>query len=101
MRYKIEGKLTGEELEQTVLRDDPLTGMAEQVSREVINLKEENIKEALVKLGWTPPGEKSRIEALESAIREHKKRGEKICGMLRTCPNERDARLWSVLEEEQ
>lgn len=40
-----------------------LGGMHEKIVREVIRLKDESVRQALIKLGWTPPRE-NRVQHL-------------------------------------
>ena len=40
--------------------DDMVNKYTEQFSREVYNLREQTISEALIKLGWTPPPEETK-----------------------------------------
>lgn len=47
-------------LETNMVNDDPLlSNMVTKISRDVIILKENKVREALVALGWTPPQEET------------------------------------------
>lgn len=59
MKFKMNHKLdldkkTLELIEET---DYEMYGFQKQITRRIIDLEEEVIKEALIKLGWTPPSE--------------------------------------------
>jgi len=39
----------------TEFNDDVISSSVRGISKEVIRLKDEGVREALIKLGWTPP----------------------------------------------
>lgn len=54
MKYTVQPIIHGDHAIKflTMLKMD---GMADQVTREVLNLKEQAVRDALIALGWTPP----------------------------------------------
>lgn len=56
MRYAVRADEFRGELGITVSREG-LDGLFHAISREVINLKEQAVKDMLIRLGWTPPNE--------------------------------------------
>lgn len=55
LTYSMITKLVGDSIEQQVLMNDPVRDKSEQISRWVVNTRDAGIREALIRLGWTPP----------------------------------------------
>ena len=53
MKYLVNTNFNEELISQEVLME--AAGIRESITRQVIHLQEEGIREALIKLGWTPP----------------------------------------------
>lgn len=66
--YKVDAKFTNDE----IMLEHGFAGERLNIAREIINLKDEAVKEALIKLGWIPPEDaknsipKSKIEVLDA-----------------------------------
>lgn len=58
MRYSVQADEFQDQLGITVSREG-LDGLFHAISREVVNLKEQAVKDMLQRLGWTPPNENS------------------------------------------
>lgn len=58
MEYKVETEVNKNDLiRQTITYE--LDGTIEQISQNILDAKEEQLKKALIELGWTPPGERA------------------------------------------
>ena len=45
------------EIEQKITRESSFFDMSEVIVKEIFDTKEKQVREALIKLGWTPPVE--------------------------------------------
>lgn len=54
--FKVTTEVDEDNIEQIVLMKD-LQGNYEQVCRHIYQVKEKQLKDALIQLGWTPPKE--------------------------------------------
>lgn len=57
MSWKITSELNTDGCLKMTLSQKGLDGIQEVIMREVLNLKEEQVRDGLIKFGWTPPGE--------------------------------------------
>lgn len=61
MRYEIKSRLySNGNLEMATVLHDDIHKTSEIVAKSVANLKEQAVREALIKLGWTPPIESTK-----------------------------------------
>ena len=54
MRYNIDTKVIDKDIISTVSTEDPM----EVITRKIIRTQDDQIRQALITLGWTPPKEK-------------------------------------------
>jgi hypothetical protein len=58
MKYQIDTRVFEDRIEQDLLMStNLLDDTMSVVTREIMNLKDKGVREALIKLGWTPPKE--------------------------------------------
>lgn len=55
MRYAVKTSFSKDQIEQDLLLHDDLNKTVKKISTEVMNLRDSGVREALIKLGWTPP----------------------------------------------
>ena len=59
MRVEVETKFNKEIIEQNTVIKDHSGKTVEKLATEIVFLREQGIREALIALGWTPPKEES------------------------------------------
>lgn len=61
MKYKVS---TGTDMAGRIVQDTTsgAAGVAQQVCRRVIDVQEQQIRDTLISLGWTPPGARARAD---------------------------------------
>jgi len=69
-KYYVNTKYNKEMIESSVMSDDLRTEYASQISRQVIQLQEEDVKTALHKLGYLNPDEVEEIKLDNLKLRE-------------------------------
>lgn len=57
--YQIKCSISSELKGESLIIENRIDGLYEHYYKEIINFKEEAIREALIKLGWTPPKDTS------------------------------------------
>lgn len=62
MKLEVNTKVYGNTIEQKTEMVDSMTDIRNELSRKIINLEDQGIKEALISLGWTPPKEEGNSE---------------------------------------
>ena len=58
MKYELKTYITDEDWIVSEVWTDGYDNMMERITRQVLNTREEQVRRALIELGWTPPGEK-------------------------------------------
>ncbi len=53
--YKVETEIEKSNIIQSIKLYDDISELVTTISRRIINTEEQQIREALIKLGWTPP----------------------------------------------
>ncbi len=56
MKINVETKFNQDRIEQILTETTPLD-VTHEIARYAVNLREKGIRDALIKLGWTPPPE--------------------------------------------
>lgn len=57
VKTSVSGQVIAQEVDMPCLLDPENDGRRELLYRRIANLEDQGIREALIKLGWTPPGE--------------------------------------------
>lgn len=60
--FKVETLYNKDLIIQDVVMTDPIGNFVQRVSREVIEHKEEGVRQALIALGWAPPEEVAELK---------------------------------------
>lgn len=55
MKFRVDTRFNQDKIEQDFIFDDGVR--LKKLTREVFDLKEKGVRDALIKLGWTPPDE--------------------------------------------
>ena len=59
LKYTVSPKIIGDsKIEITTSIDEPLAKHTREISKAVLDLQDKAVREALIKLGWTPPASK-------------------------------------------
>jgi hypothetical protein len=57
IKYSVTPSLIGEDqITLSTKMTDPVSGVVKEISKEVMNLKDKAVRQALIARGWTPPG---------------------------------------------
>jgi hypothetical protein len=58
MKYVITTSIEGNKIIQEGRYEDELNSVRTKMVRKILNTEEQQVKDALIKLGWTPPKDK-------------------------------------------